>query len=101
VVASPLAPRVVTLDAKVRRGRAAPGVALVVRDSGPGIPPDVMKRMFNPFFTTRASGTGLGLAIVHRIVDAHGGRTMVSNIRGAGGIAGAQVELVMPMATAP
>ncbi len=99
-IASPAAPRVLTLDAKVRRGRAAPGVALIVRDSGPGIPPDVMKRMFNPFFTTRASGTGLGLAIVHRLVDAHGGRTIVTNVRGTSGIAGAQVELVLPITPA-
>lgn len=44
-----------------------------VRDTGPGISPDVMERMFNPFFTTKDSGTGLGLSIVHRIVEAHDG----------------------------
>lgn len=44
-------------------------VALRVRDSGPGVTPEVVARMFNPFFTTRSTGTGLGLAIVHRIMD--------------------------------
>ena len=54
-------------------------IAVSVRDNGPGVPADVLERMFNPFFTTRATGTGLGLAIVHRIMDAHGGRVLVRN----------------------
>jgi signal transduction histidine kinase len=52
---------------------------LRVRDTGPGVSPEVVARMFNPFFTTRAAGTGLGLAIVHRIIDAHAGRVRVQN----------------------
>lgn len=56
-------------------------VLLRVQDDGPGVTPEVAQRMFNPFFTTRASGTGLGLAIVHRIVDAHSGRIVVRNCR--------------------
>ncbi len=68
-------------------------VAIAVRDSGPGIPVGVMERIFNPFFTTRATGTGLGLAIVHRIMDAHGGRVRVRNVEGGGG---AIVELLIP-----
>jgi signal transduction histidine kinase len=56
-------------------------VLLRVQDDGPGVTPEVVERMFNPFFTTRASGTGLGLAIVHRIVDAHSGRIVVRNCR--------------------
>ncbi len=85
------------VDAVRRRGRESDGasrrmVSLRVRDDGPGIPPEVMERMFNPFFTTREAGTGLGLAIVHRIVDAHGGRVAVGN-RSEGG---ASVELLLP-----
>lgn len=60
------------------KGRV-PAVRLRVRDSGPGVTPEIVERMFNPFFTTRNMGTGLGLAIVHRIVDAHGGRIEVRN----------------------
>lgn len=74
-------------------GELVPCLVIAVEDDGPGIPADVVERMFNPFFTTREAGTGLGLAIVHRIVDAHGGRMRVG--RAAGG--GARVELCLPV----
>ena len=69
---------------------------LSVSDTGPGIPDEVIDRIFNPFFTTRATGTGLGLAIVHRIVNAHGGRVAVRNIVRDGQTLGAAVELLLP-----
>ncbi|TNF24518.1 MAG: HAMP domain-containing protein [Deltaproteobacteria bacterium] len=52
---------------------------LIVRDSGPGIPEDILPHIFEPFFTTKSetSGVGLGLAVVHGIVESHGGRTTV------------------------
>ena len=49
-------------------------VQVVVSDDGPGVPPDVVDRIFSPFFTTKPQGSGLGLAIVRKIVDAHDGR---------------------------
>lgn len=48
------------------------GDSLTVRDSGDGIKPEVMERLFTAFATTKSSGTGLGLANVKRIIDAHG-----------------------------
>ena len=45
-----------------------------VRDTGSGIPPDVMKKLFTPFFTTKSKGTGLGLATVKRIIERHKGK---------------------------
>ncbi len=50
-----------------------PMVVLRVRDSGPGMPPDVQCRIFEPFFTTKEQGTGLGLCIAAQIMAAHGG----------------------------
>ncbi len=52
---------------------------IVVEDEGRGIEPDVLPRIFDPFFTRRAGGTGLGLANVERIVRAHGGRIEVQS----------------------
>lgn len=57
---------------------------LMVRDNGPGIPPAILDRIFNPFFTTKDEGTGLGLAIVHRVIDAHDGTITVTNAAGGG-----------------
>lgn len=79
-------------------GIERPMVVLSVRDSGPGVAPEVIERMFNPFFTTRTTGTGLGLAIVHRIVDAHGGHVVVTNNEQAdAGGCGATVSLWLPV----
>ena len=57
---------------------AVPMIQVEVADNGPGVPADVMDRIFSPFFTTKPQGSGLGLAIVRKIVDAHDGRIDVS-----------------------
>jgi len=48
-------------------------VEIAVLDNGPGLAPQAVERMFDPFFSTKAEGTGLGLAISHTVVRAHGG----------------------------
>jgi hypothetical protein len=50
------------------------GVLVAVRDSGPGIDPTNLERVFEAFYTTKPSGTGMGLSICRSIIDAHGGR---------------------------
>ena len=62
----------------------SPMIQVDVQDSGPGVAPDVMEKMFSPFFTTKPQGTGLGLAIVRKIVDAHDGRIDVSGVASGG-----------------
>lgn len=54
-------------------------VEVVVSDTGPGIPPDNLGRVFDPFFSTRSDGTGLGLTMVHRIIDDHDGHIEVES----------------------
>jgi len=68
-----------TVTLRARAGRAALGgretntVILEVSDTGKGIPPEVEKRLFDPFFSTKETGTGLGLPIAARIIERHGG----------------------------
>jgi signal transduction histidine kinase len=69
--------------AAVRDGR--PGIALAVTDTGTGIAPEHLERIFDPFFSTKPSGgTGLGLSICRDIVRAHEGAITVESAPGAG-----------------
>jgi signal transduction histidine kinase len=54
---------------------------VAIQDSGPGIPPDIAARIFEPFYTTKVKGegTGLGLSISARIVEKHGGKISVDS----------------------
>jgi signal transduction histidine kinase len=61
-----------------------PTIMITITDNGPGIPPEVVERIFSPFFTTKPQGSGLGLAIVRKIVDAHDGRIDVGERPGGG-----------------
>ena len=63
---------------------ASPTLQVDVSDDGPGMPPEVLDKIFSPFFTTKPQGFGLGLAIVRKIVDAHDGRIDVSATPGSG-----------------
>ena len=49
-------------------------VAVQIADTGPGLSPEALGRLFEPFYTTKATGTGLGLALSRTIVEAHGGQ---------------------------
>ena len=63
---------------EVRAAASGGAIEITIRDSGPGIPADAREKVFQPFFTTKATGTGLGLAVVRRIVEGHGGSVEVA-----------------------
>ena len=52
----------------------ASSILIAVRDTGPGIDPEYVDRVFKPFYTTKSTGIGMGLSICRSIIDAHGGR---------------------------
>jgi PAS domain S-box-containing protein len=60
----------ISIDAVPSEG----GVRVGVRDTGPGLSPESLSRLFEPFYTTKPGGMGLGLSISHSIIEAHGGR---------------------------
>jgi signal transduction histidine kinase len=72
--------------------RGAEGVAIEVEDTGGGIPADIMRNIFNPFFSTRPKGTGIGLSLSHRIITQHQGEIEVVN-----GAAGARFIVRLPL----
>jgi signal transduction histidine kinase len=78
-------------------GVAGDSLALAVEDSGAGIPPDLLPRIFEPWVTTKTRGLGLGLALARRTVEAHGGRLAVDSAPGRG----SRFSLTLPLAGPP
>lgn len=69
--------RMISVRARVMRdGKTA---EISVGDTGPGLPPDVMEKLFQPFVTTKSSGMGVGLSICRTIVESHGGKMWVES----------------------
>jgi C4-dicarboxylate-specific signal transduction histidine kinase len=75
--------------------RSANQVVVAVRDSGKGLDPAYLDRVFEPFFTTRANGVGIGLSVCQAIVKAHRGRIWAARNRGPG----ATFRFVLPIAS--
>ena len=73
-----------TIKVSAIRDPAGQRVRISISDKGPGIPPDLIEKVFDPFFTTRTHGTGLGLAISKDIVAHHGGDISIHSREGAG-----------------
>ncbi len=72
------------VDGAASEGPLGDGVEIIVRDTGPGIAPDDLPRVFEAGFSTRAGSSGLGLAVCHRILEQHGGSIAVESRPGYG-----------------
>ncbi len=81
----------------VATGQEDGGAWVEVADDGPGMSPDVERRVFEPFFTTKQEGTGLGLAMVYAFVQRHGGRVGLTTAPGEG----TRIRLWFPVVAAP
>jgi signal transduction histidine kinase len=82
--------KLLEIASAVQEGR----VVLRVSDSGPGVPPSLREKVFDPFFTTRKEGSGIGLSFSHRIVADHGGTLRVDASRWGG----AEFRVELPVA---
>jgi len=82
--------RSVAIDARP----AGDMLELLIRDEGVGMPPEVLRKIGTPYFTTRAEGTGLGIANCHRLVGSAGGRIKIESEPGVG----TTVTLLLPIA---
>jgi len=71
-------------DVYCRVARIESGVRIAIEDTGMGIAPHVLVKVFEPFYTTKAKGTGLGLSICQRIVESHGGTLKIDSQVGKG-----------------
>lgn len=80
----------------LQASRAGPAVLVRIHDQGPGVPPEVMAHLFQPFVTSKATGTGLGLAVSRKVVERHGGQLRLLQ----DGRPGATFEVRLPAATA-
>jgi two-component system sensor histidine kinase DctS len=78
--------RVLRIAAALDADGAQPGVAISVIDQGHGIPPEVVERLFSPFFSTKAEGMGMGLNICRTAVEFHGGTLIHASNPGGGTI---------------
>jgi PAS domain S-box-containing protein len=78
----------------ITTGQAEPnGVLVAVKDSGPGLAPATLERLFESFYTTKSTGLGLGLSICRSIIEAHGGRLWAS----ANAPRGASFQFALPV----
>src|SRR6185369_5948661 len=63
-----------------------------IEDDGPGVPPELLPKIFDPYFSTKSSGTGLGLAIARKAIEEHGGSVRAENLE-----PGFRVEIELPL----
>ena len=68
----------------IQTGKTNGRIEVVFEDNGPGIPPDVLPKIFEPMFSTKGFGVGLGLPVVKQIMEQHGGGIEIDSVQGRG-----------------
>jgi two-component system sensor histidine kinase HydH len=70
---------ILTIDMHLTKGDETEGIEIRIIDTGCGIDKEDLRKIFEPFYTTRETGTGLGLAVVRRIVEGYGGTIQIQS----------------------
>lgn len=78
---------------EISTSRQDDNIRITVSDSGPGIPPSLRQKVFDPFYTTKSGSSGIGLSLSHRIIQDHKGRLCVSESKGGG----AEFTILIPI----
>lgn len=85
------------IETRVVASSTARTLTIEIQDDGPGVPPDLGDRIFDPLVTSRPGGTGMGLPLARRIVAAHGGEIRLAPAAAAPHVRGACFRLILPI----
>jgi len=97
----PTSQRSVRLRVEPRQVEAKPVIEFTVVDSGHGLPPEVMQRLYESFYSTKADGMGIGLSLCRSIVESHLGRMRAENIYNGAEVAGCCFSFWIPVTESP
>ena len=88
-------PKKLTITSSLVDGKETPSVMVTVKDTGMGIPPELLNKVFEPFFSTKpvGKGTGLGLSLCFSIIESHRGRIEIKSEQGMG----TEVRVILPI----
>jgi len=97
----PAAQRQVELRVRQRLEEQQPVVEFCVEDTGKGVPPEMLDRIYEAFYSTKAEGMGIGLKLCRSIVEAHHGRLQARNLYNPDGVIGCEFSFWIPVTTPP
>ena len=90
--------RRVVVETAIEKERGRRWATISIRDTGPGIPPSDLQKIFIPFFTTKSHGHGVGLALAHRVITEHGGTLTAMNAPQGGAEFVIRIRMIEPSA---
>ena len=96
----PAARRSIELRVRPKTWDERQGVEFAIEDSGPGLPPEVLERLFEAFFSTKSEGMGMGLNLCRSIIEAHNGRLQAQNLYNGADVVGCCFSFWIPLANA-